>query len=197
MKNFFEKKKLSILSVLLVTCLFSAGCGFGLGQDSAAPTIVEPSQMPDIVFVEYLSRADSPDDGGPLSEITFLDKEGNFYTSDDFSVCGLTFAALVADFAAGKIDDKITRLEKTVPVEDIFERYQIICEISVHKDYALETPGTMPAILSDRMTWYGLYYDQTGALQSIKLHENRQMTDISANDERANEIYAWFDGLVA
>ena len=107
MSNFF---KLGILFSFIL-CLF--GCG-----NSAKDTY---SQMPEIVLLNTITYAEVSA-GEPQSAITFYDKEGNHYTSDDEYVCSLTFERLAQEFLNGTIDDKISYHTSCDP-EEILDNY--------------------------------------------------------------------------
>ena len=92
--------------------------------------------------------------GEPQTAITFYDKEGNHYTSDDEYVCSLTFEQLSQEFVNGTIDDKISYHTGCNP-EELLDNYNKLCSLSrdefeiIHPDCALD-------VKANEEYWYGL-----------------------------------------
>lgn len=82
----------------------------------------------------------------------------------------------------------------TCDVNELFENYQKLCELSNNKDYEILYPEAVPAVEANEEFWYGFYYDKAGELQALRIHERGAGGNYEANDERANEIYNWYIG---
>ena len=152
--------------------------------------------MPDIVFMNIVDYTEIAQEGEMQHAITFYDKSGNHYVSDDSYgsyICGLQYEELLGQYAAGELDDKII-LHTTCDVDELFENYKKLCEVSQNKEYEILYPEAVPAVESIKIKWYGLYYDKSGELHVLEIHEKQYGMDFEANDERANEIYDWYIG---
>ena len=172
-------------SVIILVCLMLCMVGCGNGEEK------EYSHMPEIVFLNIISYADVSD-GGPQSAITFYDKEGNHYTSDDAYVCSLPFEQLLQEFENGTIADKICYHTSCDP-EELLDNYNKLCSLS-QDEFEIIHPDLTLDVEANEEYWYGLYYDQDGNLQYLILHERdaNQGGDLYADDSRANEIYEWY-----
>lgn len=184
------RNKNIIIYITILFMIFLTGCGLW-GDKTCARTINNPSEMPEIVFLNENDYRDVAEDGGKLCAITFYDKFGNHYISEDPYVCGLPYAEMVKEYAAGNLDDKI-EYHMSCEVDEIFENYKKLCQLSRSKKLGMDYPEQVPQVETHRGYWYGLYYDKNGEIQTILLHEYGMGTDYYANDERANEIYEWY-----
>lgn len=178
----YRSKVVLTLIVIMITML--NGC-----SKDTARTIKDPVEMPDIVFLNYIHYYK----GDISTAMTFYDKNGNHYTTSDYSVCCLSFEQLVEEYAAGNLDDKI-KFHTTCNVDELFENYQKLCQLSKNQELEIVRPGYGPDVEANREIWYGLYYDKDGNIQSLIIHEEDAHGDHMANDERANEIYEWYIG---
>ncbi len=176
---------ITVMSVIL------AGCGNR--EENLPVTDDKKLQMPDIVFYNYVDYLETAEEGGVQSAMTFYDKNGNHYTSTDPYVCSLYLDKLVKEYAEGTLDDKI-EFHTICDVDELYENYEKLCEVSRNKELEIIYPEYGPTVLANRQTWYGAYYDAEGELQSILLHEKNAHGNHEANDERANEIYEWYIG---
>ncbi len=61
------------------------------------------------------------------------------------------------------------------------ENYEVIYPMEVGFDFGPE------------MQWAGIYYSKGGELEYLTLHERADGGDYETNDERATEIYEWFE----
>lgn len=171
-------------------------CACGKEGSNVAHTVNDPSQMPDIVFMNICDYTEISEEGDEQYAITFYDKNGNHYVSDDSYgsyICSLKYEELISEYAAGNLDDKIT-FHTTCDVNELFENYRKLCEVSKNEDYEILYPEAVPAVESIKIKWYGLYYDKKGELHTLQIHEKRYGEDFESNDERANEIYNWYIG---
>lgn len=165
-----------IISVLI---LLMSGCS----------NAVSESDMPDIVF-KVCTRYNQYENDDRCS-LMFVDKNGNYYHSDDCEIFFLSNEELIEKLKSG--DERITKLSVSCDTEELLENYKKLLKVAANKEYELEYPEVVPAVEYDHITWYGLYYDKDGNLSSLLIHERRQ-TEIYANDDRANEIFEWYSG---
>lgn len=169
---------------------------YGKEEGNFARTADDPSQMPDIVFFNIIDYKESAPDGEYESAMTFYDKNGNHYVTDaayGSYICGLKYEELISEYAAGNLDNKIT-LHTSCDVNELFENYRKLCELSKNDDYEILYPEAVPAVEANEEFWYGFCYDESGELRALKIHEKGAGGHYDTNDERANEIYEWYIG---
>lgn len=83
-----------ILCVLFISVWL---CACGKEESNSAHTADDPSQMPDIVFLNIIDYKASAPDGEYESAMTFYDKNGNHYVTDaayGSYICGLKYYTL-------------------------------------------------------------------------------------------------------
>lgn len=191
-----------LTAVITVLALIMSGCSKNADSESFSDLVsdsaVDPvsAEMPDIVFtVRYVYNRygndfdESSEQGRYL--LTFIDKNGNYYSSDYNDIFGLSDEELIEALKSG--DERIIKSSATCDIDELRENFDKLLKIAENKEYELVYPEVVPAVEYDHITWYGLYYDKDGALLSLPIHERKQ-TEIDANDERANEIYEWYAG---
>ncbi len=182
----YRSKVVLTLIVIMITML--TGCS----RDTAR-TIKDPSEMPDIVFMNVVDLSEVVEADEVQTGVTFYDKKGNHYTSFDSYDYSLTIDELFEVYRAEDLEDKFY-LHTTCDVNELFENYQKLCQLSKNKELEIIYPEYGPAVEAIRQNWYGLYYDKEGNIQTIRIHARDAWGDHMANDERANEIYEWYIG---
>lgn len=195
-----RRHKLSAVAMALA--LIMSGCSTnadsGSFSDLVSVSAVDPvsAEMPDIVFtVRYVYNRygndfdESSEQGRYL--LTFIDKNGNYYSSDYNDIFGLSDEELIEALKSG--DERIIKSSATCDIDELRENFDKLLKIAENKEYGLVYPEVVPSVEYDHITWYGLYYDKDGDLFSLPIHERKQ-TEIDANDDRANEIYEWYVG---
>jgi hypothetical protein len=140
--------------------------------------------MPDIVFLDTLSHWDYDS-----YEINFIDSNGNYYYKSYDSYVGSE--TILEEFQS--TPESFSKLEQTCDVSELQNNYQIVYELSNSEDYDLDYPTEYPDVEADTECWYGLYYDTDEKLRLLLLHLNEYSTGIDANDERANDVYKWYE----
>lgn len=55
----------------------------------------------------------------------------------------------------------------------------------------IEEFDAVSAVVTDKVIWYGFYYDDAGNIQSIQIYKLDEFGRHYSNDDRANEIYDW------
>lgn len=190
-----------IISVLI---LLMSGCSTTVSESDMSNVVSESdtsdivfTDMPDIVFKvrttyqdEHNFDYDDSAEQGRYS-ITFVDKNGNYYNSDNDEIYFLSNEELIEALKSG--DERITKTSASCDVDELRENYKKLLKVANNKDFELVYPKEVPGVEYDHITWYGLYYDKDGNLSSLLIHEHTQV-EIYANDDRANEIYEWYSG---
>ena len=184
------KRIINLLFVCILFISFLAGCSFD-DPEISARKIKDPSQMPDIVFIKEYDYTDVFNEYDDVQYRTeFFDKQGNYYVTFDPYVYFLSYDELIKEFVEGKLDDKI-QFTRSCDVDALFENYQKLCKVSRNKDYKIVHPEVVPAVETEKLYYYGLYYNKKGEIRSILFHEYGP-EHFEANDELANEIYEWY-----
>lgn len=180
-----KKKKKRIIIIVIALLIIVRICFMNYRL------IINPAQMPDIVFLNIIDYTEVRDD--VEYGMTFYDKNGVHYTTRDSDVLGFDFDKLVRDYRAGKLEDKIS-YHMTCDVDELFENYQKLCTVSGNPLLEIEYPEVSPQVQAVKTTWYGLYYDMFGNVKSVVLHKEDAAGHHYTNNETANEIYEWYMG---
>lgn len=155
--------------------------------------MIPPSRMPEIVFLDRTDYSEVWEGDEIQRAITFYDKNGNHYVSENQYVCSLSVEELVREYAAGNLDDKI-EYHTSCDVGELRKNYQKLYRLGKNKKLDIVHPEMMPDVQDINVNWYGIYYNRAGQLEVIHIHERTRDTHCYANDKRANEIYEWYIG---
>lgn len=186
------KKRANALIIGLFLVILS---GIWWYYGSFAFTVNDLSQMPEIVFMCYTDNFHLGDyKSGYPHNLTFLDRNGNLYFTEDSYVCDLGYEKREAEFAAGNLDGRL-RLVGTCDTDELLEKCKLLAKVAANRKYEIICPDVMPNVLAEEIDWCGLYYDRSGKLCCISLHREECMDDLWANDDRATELYEWYKGL--
>lgn len=178
--------KIAILTVLLTGCSL-------WGDKTSARTIKDSSEMPEIVFVYEICHYDicySRDD--VLCDISFCDKNGNFYIAKHTELNGLSTEEFIKEYMAGNMNNQI-EFCMTVDSNEVFKNYKKLCKASKNKQFEIVYPGYGPEYIEAEERWYGIYYDREGNVQTLTYHKADAHGSHYSNDECANEIYEWYE----
>lgn len=167
----------------------------GCGDRTVAKKLKKPEQMPEIVFWSHSDLSDVAEDDELQGVWTFCDRNGNFYKLEERGGDSWAIWDIEEQFASGELSEKM-ELCVTCEVDELFEIYQKLCELSKYKDYEVKRPDYGPAVQAARGGWWGGYYDKDGNLQGIELYAYDAHGQHSANDIRANEILEWITGIL-
>lgn len=178
------KKILALALAAVMLCGCKAGT-FPLEKNS--------SEMPEIVFVCETTYCRDNDEDEAAYLMTLWDKNGSYYRTDYAPFCTLPFDRLIEEFSSG--DEHFTKLPQTCEISELKEQYKTICALAKKDDFALDYPEMLPDVEAATTSWYGLCYID-GELCPVMFRQNTQMTDIGANDKRANELYEWYRNAV-
>jgi hypothetical protein len=140
--------------------------------------------MPSIVFLCVNTNED-----GDVS-LTFWDKNGDYYSCADNDITTSLFDELIEKFDSG--EGNFIKQEQTCDIEQLQNNYETILEIADNADYKMVYPDVLPDVEARSVDWYGLYYNNEGKICYLLIHSEERMTQIYANDERANDIYRWY-----
>ena len=186
-----KSKKLLCIVTLFATML--CGCG---GDRTVAKKLRKPEQMPEIVFWSSTDFTDVADKYELQGVWTFCDRNGNFYKLEEWGEESWAIWDIEEQFASGELSKKM-KLYATCEVEELFENYKKLCEISKNKDYEVKRPDFGPAVESAKGGWWGGYYDKDGNLQGVELYAYDAHGQHNANDARATEIVDWISGILS
>lgn len=195
-----SKKIIFTIFTCILVCMMGCGNKYDGGNqnDSRSEStnsditkaVKDVSKLPDIVFINTITYAETSNEEEPQLGITFYDKNGNHYVSTDAYVCSLDFQQLVQEYAAGKLSEKIS-YHTSCDIEELVENHDKLCKLS-EDGVEIVYPESGPDVLANYEVWYGLYYDQSGNIQALKIHEKDGHGDHYADDEQVNEIYEWY-----
>ena len=176
----------------LVFALIMSGCAEFTDEDKKLPE----AEMPDIVFMkrtvynEYEHDIDYEAEQGRYM-LAFFDKNGEYYTSTYNEIFLLSFEELVDRYRSG--DERIVRHDIKCDVGELRDNFKKLLEVSANEDYELLYPRYLPTVEAGTASWYGLYYDNEGKISSVILQDCTNTVMVEANDERANNIYRWYN----
>ncbi|MDE6775049.1 MAG: hypothetical protein K2J37_01895 [Ruminococcus sp.] len=174
----------------------SSGSENNSGTVSDMISGIDTEKMPEIVFLKYTryNRYASGIDG---YAVQFIDRDGSIYCiqdiSEDSEVQSYGITQIYEDFKSGKLDDKKTG--KSCGKSEIDDNFNRLCEVCSDENYSIVYPDSMPDVEYDSVSWYGCYYDKSGELRIIVLHESEGV-GLDSNNETANGIYSWFNGIL-
>lgn len=167
----------------------------GSSADSKTVFEVDTEKMPEIVFLKY-TQYNKYASGNEGYAVQFIDKDSNVYYMQDISEDSVSYYSITQiyeDFKSGKLDDK--KLEKSCDKSELDDNFSKLCEVCSDKDYSIVYPDSMPDVEYDSVAWYGCYYDKDGEFRIITLHKSEGVP-LDSNNETANEIYSWFNGIL-
>lgn len=162
--------------------------------------ILEKTPMPDIVFIciKYDELQHEP------SEITFMDKYGNCYWSDDSDVVGEGFYSKIfcKEYREGKIADKI-KLCKSCNRYEVIRKYRQMRKIPkrIAKSGGLSTNR----ILYERyivggspteQVLEGVYFNEYRETEGITIKEKHVKYEEVINDWQGDRIYEWYNDIM-
>ena len=183
-------KQKSFLCFILMILLI--GCISDKNTNHYARTIYKLEDMPEIVFLCFSEDSEIVKEEDAAYKIIFYDNKGNIYFSDDPEVCLAGYKNMIKALPEGKYDEKIT-LIGTCKVNELFKNYRKLCKISRVENYEVIYPMEVGFDFGPEMQWAGIYYSKGGELEYLTLHERADGGDYETNDERATEIYEWFE----
>ena len=157
-------------------------------KDEEPSAADDENTVPDITFISV--KSDNGEGDEDSLRVTFFDKEGNYYTSDNIDFCILSFEDKIEYFRSG--GENIKKLPQTCGKAEIEKQSRLLYGLKSELEY----PEVMPAVEAGESSLYGLYYGDDGKLCTVTLHKNKCMTDIYSKDSTANEIYEWYKEAV-
>lgn len=189
--------RLIICTVLSAALLSVTGCTDKITESSSGNSIavsdVDTEKMPEIVFLKY-TQYNKYASGNEGYQVYFIDNNGSVYYMQDIdSVSHYSITQIYEDFKSGKLDDK--KSEKSCDKSELDDNFSKLCEVCSDEDYSIVYPDSMPDVEYDYVTWYGCYYNKDGAFRIITLHKS-EGEPLNSNNETANEIYSWFNGIL-
>lgn len=176
-----ERLPLFAVAAILSVCL----CGCTASDSEPESTAnAAPTPMPDVVFLSVVSHCDYEG-----YDVAFFDSGGDYYcrSYDSYASSKTVLEEFNGD------PESFSKLGQTCDVSELQSNYQIVYELANSEGYDLDYPTSYPDVEADTKYWYGLYYGTDGELRQLLLHLSECSIGVSANDERANGIYAWFE----
>jgi hypothetical protein len=200
MEEIYMRKTIAFVVVLLILSMIS-GCRNSKNRGSDVE--VDESKLPSILFINKTSYDNIITDediknGASRYIVTFYDKNGNYYSCVDDKVFHMDCINLNSEYESGNIDnsieligncDKYELQKKAVLLKNVYISGKL-------ENAELDTPDSLPDVEAKSSSWFGLYYDSDGNLQSQILHREECMTDIYMNDDELNKIYEWLKTAV-
>jgi|GEM_PF-1439892 len=190
MITYSKLKKVLFINILLV--MIFTGCANDKDTSRYAQTIYKPEDMPEIVFSCVTDYSEVAEKGDVIYEIVFFDNKGNIYFSNDQDVFESGYEDRIKAFKEGKYDNKMS-LIGTCDVNELFKNYRKLCKISKMDNYKLIYPEEQITDPDVNIYWYGIYYNRTKEIEILTLHDRNTDGNHEANDERATQIYEWFE----
>ncbi len=200
MKNYRILRQ-RICTILSGALLLVTGCSDKVPESSSgssgnSKTIFvdfDTEKIPEIVFLKY-TQYNKYASGSEGYAVQFIDKDGSVYYMQDISEDSYySITQIYEDFKSGKLDDK--KSEKSCDKSELDDNFSKLCEVCSDEDYSIVYPDSMPDVEYDSVTWYGCYYDNEGAFRIITLHKS-EGESLNSNNDTANEIYSWFNGIL-
>lgn len=182
-ENSMKRKLLRILVVLFLAgavCLLNSHFCY-------------PSRIPDIVFV--CTNYDEVQK--EVCEITFMDKYGKCYYSDDPYVCNIYKRDLINAYKAGEIEDKI-QFRGSCSRNVVIRKYRKMYRVVKKKRVSISYPGFLwPCVLTNQYDWLWLYFDGSGEVHYSVFHTKKFGHDYhSTNNKQVNRIYEWCEDIM-
>lgn len=154
-----------------------------------------PSRIPDIVFVctnyDEVRRE--------VCEITFMDKYGKCYYSDDPYVCNIYKRDLINAYKAGEIEDKI-QFRGSCSRNAVIKRYRKIYRTFKKKGIRIFDAALgrlWPNVLTNQYDWLWLYFDESGEVQVSSFHTRKfGHTYYTTFNVQVNRIYEWYEDML-
>ncbi|MDE6677931.1 MAG: hypothetical protein K2K02_02720 [Ruminococcus sp.] len=146
-------------------------------------------KIPDIVFLEHAYNVYNYDG---CIQIEFTDSNGNCYTSDDKEVCNLSIKELIEEYKSGNLDGRVKRIKSYNP-EAVQINYKKLCNAISQNDCNIVYPDTLPDVLSNSYSCYGVYYDANEEVRLQVIQKSECTEGLYSDCEDLNEIYEWYE----
>ena len=195
MKRYMKKAlwlmALMILSIAMLTaCGDAEEAGKAEKPEKSEVTEVAYDDMPEFVFM-YTYTPENLDDDDSYS-VTYICKNGDVFTINGSDTFDISMEDKIANHQNGTYKDII---KKTVPQDEVMERYKTFLTVINEKGYNLiEYPDAVPSVEAPSYNWFGTCFME-GEMRSVLLHSNSSMTDMSSSDERVNDLYKWIEDV--
>ena len=191
-----------IIALAVVFAVILAGCG--KKKVMSPEPVTDEVRLPSILFVQrtslYLGEDEDHDGISPYI-LKFYDKEGDCYLCEDDDVFFMDYTALVEAYDNGELKDKIEpridhddRDEPQLFKDELQKRAVTLHDLYLDgalENAEIEEPDMLPDVEDDTSCWLGFFYDTDGNIQSQRIHESKQMTQLYSSDDTLNEIYNW------
>lgn len=130
-------------------------------------------QLPEIVFICHADYSRIRLEGETQYVKTFIDKNGNKYTTSDSEVNKSEFKELIEKYSRGDLDDKIELLT-SYDSSLIEENYKKLREVALNEDVSIQYPELYPDVQSEEINWYGIICGNDGNLEKFFYIRNKE-----------------------
>lgn len=197
--NIYKLLKYSLCIVLSVFVIILSGCKEKETENlpSFSSSLqdkfqINTEKMPDIVFMKKTVYNQSNSDHTEY-QLTFFDKNGRYYVSDDISVGSLSPEKIVEEFEAGNLMNKVRLTGKSCDKEALDENFSSMCSIYSEESCSIVYADEIPAVESDSVLWYGFCYDINDNIRYILMHDCYSGMEFYSNNDIINDVYEWFN----
>jgi hypothetical protein len=186
-----KKIILAFLGLLLLT-----GCQAHIGGSDAEPaTQGKRADRSNVPAVRYIEGTIADASRGGITRISFIDREGSRFMSEDPELLKLSFTAITEKYAKGELTG-YTPMEAHIDKEELADTYKLICNAAEFEGYKLEEPDMLPDVEAPVRWVAAMYYTADGTLNRLQIYENKCLTSIRTNCEDANEAYEWYSRAI-
>lgn len=183
---FCEKNYRVLVIILLVLSLV-------VGLLKYNNIIGKPPEMPDIVFLCIMH-----DYKNHVHEITFIDRYGECYYSNDPYVCNGfdEIKDFIKAYKAGEIEDKI-KLCGSCSSNEVMKRFRKMYRQVKNRNICIIPYGGLTIqMFYPNFDWYGLYFDESGEIRYVRIHDKRPGYEEVTNDRQVNQTYEWCNAIM-
>ena len=150
--------------------------------------LVGKEDMPDIVFM-YSSNYERE----TFKQYVF-DKDGNIYFSDKKEIYFLNDSELLDLYSSGELKNKM-KLLGTIDSSELNKYFQLFLEIMHVGGVNLTSADYTVDAIMPQESWYGLYYNRKGNVESSLLYKD-DSGEYYTNNPKADEIVQWMSKII-
>ena len=188
MKNQMNKAMKKIMVSMLLAGALVTGCR--TDRSTVSQKQVVKTELPPVVFLKCVSFADISEEGAPKASVSFFSKDGSHYISGDETLSAMYPNIIAAEFEKGSLQEHI-KLHTQCEPDELKEEYLKVSNVLTSGDFQIIDPAEGPDVEADTVIWYGVYYDESGALQYRLIHKTDAIGEHISDNNDLNEVYAW------
>ena len=167
-------------------------------HDTAASTAViynganiGSAEMPEIALIKRVTANEYCSD---KTSVSIIDRNGNRYYTEDANICAMDNAEVNEKLAAGALGAYLTK-KNAADTGEIAENYKLVCEAAENDDCSFNEPEAVPDVEASVISVCGMYYNSDRELKSVRIYENKCLTDIFTNSDKLTRVYKWYNAL--